>query len=60
MAAITGTGAKVLGRIHLPAELALAPNYRDFGVGTIHTVWGWKVLPRLVEDHLSGSGNPIG
>jgi hypothetical protein len=51
--AITRTGANVLGSVPLPKGLGVAPNYRDSRVGTVHTVWGWKVLPRLIEEHLA-------
>jgi len=49
--AINRSGSAILGSIPLPANLAISPNYRDSSVGTLHRVFGWKVLPRLIEAH---------
>ncbi len=57
--AITRTGAKVRGRVPLPEGLAIAPNYRDYRVGTVHKVWGWKVLGRLIEERLADEGKAV-
>lgn len=34
----------------------LTSSFRDFGVGTKTEVWGWKALPRQVEQVLAGAG----
>jgi hypothetical protein len=40
---ILGTGAKTVG------ASALASNYRDFHVGAVHNVWGWRALAKVVD-----------
>jgi hypothetical protein len=54
--AFTETGAEVLGNTDrtIGASL-LTSNYRDFDVGAIHHVWGWRALPRVVERTLRES-----
>jgi hypothetical protein len=49
--AITKTGSQIIGNAVLPSTLVIAPNFRDHRVGTVHSVWGWRVLPKLIEGH---------
>ena len=48
--AFTETGAAVLGNTDrtIGASL-LTSNYRDFHVGAVHHVWGWRALPEVIE-----------
>ncbi len=48
--AFTKVGAQILGNSDttLGAE-GLVSNYRDFYVGAVHHVWGWRALPKVVE-----------
>lgn len=49
--AIAATGREILGNVALPVDFKVAPNFRDYSVGSVHSVWGMNVLPRLVEEH---------
>lgn len=53
--AITKTGSQILGHADLPPTLVIAPNFRDYRVGTVHSVWGWKALPQVIEGHFDNS-----
>lgn len=54
ISAIAATGKTILGNVSLPIDFKVAPNFRDHTVGTVHTVWGLNMLPRIVEEHLAG------
>ena len=50
------TGAQVLGNVPLPVNLEIAKNLRGPWVaGDVVHVYGWKTLPKLIEDHLAGT-----
>ena len=52
--AFTKIGSQVLGNSDQTIGASEFPsNYRDFKVGTIHHVWGWRALPQVVEKALS-------
>jgi len=51
--AITATGSSILGNVPLPKGFVFAPNFRDYSVGTVHSVWGWKTLPRKIEEQVA-------
>jgi hypothetical protein len=51
--AISATGSKILGNVPLPKDFVFAPNFRGPSVGSLHHVWGWKTLPRSIEEHLA-------
>jgi len=49
--------AAVLGNAPDTVPVAgLTSPFRDFGVGTVTHVWGWKALPRRVERELQRDG----
>jgi hypothetical protein len=54
--AFTETGAEVLGNTDRTIGASmLTSNYRDFHVGAVHHVWGWRALPGVVERTLRES-----
>lgn len=51
--AFTDGAAAVLGNTTETVPTAgLTSSFRDFGVGTVTHVWGWKALPRRTEQVL--------
>jgi hypothetical protein len=54
--AFTEMGSQVIGNSGKTiGASALASNYRDFHVGAVHHVWGWRALPKVVERTLRES-----
>ena len=51
--AFTITGEQILGHAPVTYHEPLASNYRDFAVGTVHHVWGWKVLGKVAARALA-------
>ncbi|MCU1623280.1 MAG: hypothetical protein JWL79_2125 [Frankiales bacterium] len=50
----TKGGAKMLGNSSATVTgPGLTSVYRDHGVGTVTSVWGWKGIPRVVERALA-------
>src|SRR5215472_14788339 len=48
--AFTTLGAQILGNSSKTlGASALASNYRDFHVGVVHHVWGWRALRRSLR-----------
>jgi hypothetical protein len=47
--AFTEIGSQILGNTDAVGVSELQPNYRDFEVGTVTHVWGWRALPQIVE-----------
>ncbi len=51
--AFTKTGSQIVGNSDDTIGASeLASNFRDFEVGTVHHVWGWRALPQIVERKL--------
>jgi hypothetical protein len=56
--AFTEAGARVTGNTHkTTGASALASNYRNYGPSAVHHVYGWSVLPKIVERVLREKGS---
>lgn len=56
--AFTEVGSRVIGNTaETVGRSALDSNYRDFHVGAVHNVYGWRALPKIVERVLREKGS---
>jgi len=56
--AFTEVGSTVIGNTaEMVGGSALDSNFRDFHVGAVHNVYGWRALPKIVERVLREKGS---
>jgi hypothetical protein len=56
--AFSEVGSQILGNTNQTIPSDLASNYRDFHVGAVHHVWGWRALSKVVERILQENRRP--
>lgn len=54
---ISNTGGEILGERPLRLDRIVPTDPNDSGVGSVHTVWGWRVIQTEAERRL---GQPAG